>query len=139
MSKTNETTSVEVTTAVETAPAPKAKPNKGKGNGKGGKAPAKKDGGKAKGGEKAAPKAKRAPGRPQKYNRERIIAELRKYEGQRGGLKAAHNALLKLKTFKNDEKGLNISFQTVVLIAKEENIEFQMGRPVEAPKAKKAA
>jgi len=82
---------------------------------------------------------KRGPGRPQKYNRERIVVELRKYEGQQGGLRAAFKGLRKLKSFNNPDKGLDLSFQTVVLIAQKEGIDFKMGRPLEAPKAKKVA
>lgn len=83
-------------------------------------------------------KVKRSVGRPSVYNRDKIIAELKKFEGQRGGAKAAHASLLKYKGFQTED-GKGISYPNIIVIAKKAGITFAAGRPVEKPKPAKLA
>ena len=77
-------------------------------------------------------------GRPRKYNRDKIVKVLKKHEGKVGGLKAAHEELLRVNAFgKKPFEG--ISYIMVALISKEAGVAFGRGRQPEKKEKKKAA
>lgn len=73
-------------------------------------------------------------GRPQKYDRSKIIKALKKNAGKQRGLLNTHETLKQLKGFED------ISFQLLQLVARKEGIAFGRGVPMAKPvKAKKKA